>query len=117
MLVIDRVELHAFHQAEKVREFNREHALRFQQYLEATNEVVKLGHVREDIVCNDQVRAEPLPDHFPGQSTSEELVERGDTSFLRDLCDIRRGFNAKGRDFSSHELLQQVTVNAGNFDD
>ena len=42
---------------------------------------------------------------------------RRDASFLRHLRDIRRGFDAKGRNFSSYELLQQVTVVAGNFDD
>ena len=52
-----------------MREFDREHALRLQQYLEATDEVVQLGNVREDIVGNDQVCAEPLPDQFPGQSS------------------------------------------------
>ena len=117
MLMIDRVKLHPFHQAQKVREFNREHALWLQQYLEATDEVVQLRHVREDIVCNDQVRAEPLPDQFPGQSTSEELVDGRDAGILRHLRDIRRGFDAKGRNFSSYELLQQVAVVASNFDD
>ena len=117
MLVIDRIELHAFHQAQKVREFDREHALRLQQYLEATNEVVQLGNVREDVVRNDQVCGKPLPDQFPGQSAAEKPVDRRDTGFLRHLRDIHCGLDAKSRNFSRYEFFQKVTVVAGNFDD
>src|SRR5207237_10314495 len=76
-----------------------------------------LGHVRQGTSAKDQVRAKPLPDQLPGQGTSEELVDGWDASVLRHLRDIHRGFDAKRRNFSSYELLQQVAVIAGNFDD
>ena len=66
MLMIDRVKLHALHQAKKVREFNRQHALWLQHDLEAADEVVQVGYVREDIVRNDQVCTKAPPDQFLG---------------------------------------------------
>jgi hypothetical protein len=53
-------------QAQKMREFNREHTLWLQQNLEATDKVVQIGYVREDIVRNDQVCAKPPPDQLSG---------------------------------------------------
>src|SRR3978361_1169867 len=105
MFVINRVELHAFHQPQQVRKLDREHSLRLQQYLEAADEVVQLGNVREYIVCDDQVSPMPLLDQFAGQSASEKPVNRRDTSFLRYLRDIHCGLDTKGWNFSSYKFL------------
>ncbi len=50
VLVIDRVELVLPHQLHQVRELHRDDATRFEQYLHPSNEVIDIGHMREDIV-------------------------------------------------------------------
>src|ERR1700737_2676115 len=55
MLVVDRVELAASHQLEKMRNFDRDHAVIAQQDGHPCDEVVEIGNVRQDVVSDDQI--------------------------------------------------------------
>ena len=52
-----------------------------------------------------------------GDFLSEEFHQGFNPFFARNLRDVRGGFDAKAGNFRLHEVLQQVAVVAGDFDD
>ncbi len=60
VLVVDRVELVARHQPRQVRELDRDHALGREHPLDAADEVVQVGDVRQHVVGDEQVRPPAL---------------------------------------------------------
>ena len=58
VLVIDRVELVLLHQLHQVRKLHGDDATRFEQDLHPSNEVIDIGHVREDVVSQIAGRAD-----------------------------------------------------------
>src|ERR1700683_3663893 len=56
MLVIDRVELPFLDQTQQMRKFKSGGPGRFQQHLEAHQEIMQVGNVGEHIVCGHQIR-------------------------------------------------------------
>ena len=62
MLVIDRVELVALDETLQVRNLDCDHAVRLEERLHATDEVVQVWDVRHHVVGRHQVRPAPLGD-------------------------------------------------------
>jgi hypothetical protein len=57
----------------KMRELERDDALRRQQELHAGDEVVEVGHLCQDVVADDEIGALALGDEALGQCGAEEL--------------------------------------------
>ena len=56
MLVVDRVELIALHQAYQVGKLHRDHAGRLQRDLHTGDEVVQIRHVGQHVVADQEIR-------------------------------------------------------------
>jgi hypothetical protein len=94
VLVIDRVELRLLHQAQQVRELDRDRARRRQRLAQATDEVVDVGHVGQHVVAEDQVGPGAARRRSGGRSRAEELDDRLDALGLRRLGGAGRRLDA-----------------------
>ena len=92
--------------------------LRLQDERDAGDEVVEVGHLREDVVA-------AAPDRPACRSAASSVAfatPKNDTSvgtpFVdRDLGDVRRRLDAEARDAALDEVLEQVAVVARELDD
>ena len=116
VFVIDRIELVTRHQTDKVRELQGNGPFRLQKTDHARDEIVKVGHLSQDIVTDDEVGFLALRNELVGEPEAEEVDKRGNALPNRDCRNIRSGFDAERRDTEWQEMLQQVSVVAGQFD-
>src|SRR5690348_1988810 len=115
MLVVDRVELVLVHEAKQVWELDRKHTLRFQEQLHPGNEIAQVGNLGQNIVADEQVRLFALRRQFRPEFLAKEPDQRRYVLFFRYLRDIGSRLDAKDRYFALYEVLQQVTIVAGQF--
>ena len=113
MLVIDRVELVLLHEPQEMREFERDVASRLQDRGDSADEIVDVGHLRQDVVADDEIGRRELRRERP----SEEPGERFDAAFLRRLRDVLGGIDAEHLEAARDEELQEVAVIARQLDD
>jgi len=116
VLVIDSVKLIFCHQPHQVGELEGDDALGFEQDLHPFDEVIEVGDLGEDIVPQEQVRHATLGRQFVSSVLPKELDDGEDALPHGDLGYIRRRLDAQARDAPGHEVLEQVSVVAGEFD-
>ena len=51
MFMIDRVELVASHQTHQMREFQRQHTMRFEEKLQPADKIVQIGHLGQHVIA------------------------------------------------------------------
>ncbi len=116
MLVIDGVELVLLDQVGEMRKLQRNDAFGLQQQLQATNKVIEIRHLRQNIVTDQEVGLASCTDQFGGKRRAEEIHARrhalGDCRFGH----IGRRFDAKDRNALRQKMLQQIAVIAGDLD-
>ena len=117
VLVVDRVELVALDEADQVRELDRDRAARREQHLEAAGDVVQVGHVRVDVVGDDQVRRAVGGEQGLRERDAEELRQRRDALGARGLGDVAGRVDAQDGDPAGDEVAEEVAVVAGHLDD
>jgi hypothetical protein len=117
VLVIDGVELVLFHQPNQMRKLHRDDAVRFQEKFEATDEIIDVRHMREDVVAEKQIGLLSSARQLARQSLAEERSDCRDTLLDRDLGDIPGRLNSQDRDTLGLEVLQEVTIVARHFHD
>ena len=115
--MVDRVVLKPVEQTEQVRELERRGPVVAEQDLDAGDEVVQVGHLREHVVADDEARALPFVDEPLRRLAAEERHERRHAPFLRRLRDVRRRIDPEDRNPGADEVLQQVAVVRGELDD
>ena len=116
--MVDGVELVLRDQPLEVRELERDHALRLEQARHAADEVVEVGHLREDVVGDDQVgRAGPRPT-MPLGAAPRRRTRRGSArpSAARPRATLAAGSMPSTGTPQRQEVLQQVAVVAGELD-
>ena len=117
VLVIDGVELSVLDEIRAVRELQRDTAIWLEQGFEASDEVIRVRRVGEDVVAENQVGLAILRGEVSGDFLAEEFDERLDSLFARNFSDVCGGFDAEARNACLHEVLQQIAVVARDFDD
>src|SRR6185503_19577976 len=117
VFMIDGVELVICHDPHEVREFHRHDALWFEQYLEALHEIIEIGHMRQYVIADDEVRLPPLGRQLPCCLCTEKFYQGGNAVFDGDLGYVFCRLDAHHRNSSGHEILQQISIIARNFDD
>ena len=117
MLVIDGVELIICHEPFQMRELHCDHATWSKQALHARDKVVQVRYVGQDIVSEQQVGRTKFARNFIRQLASEEAHGRWHTLSDRHRGNIGCRLNAEDRNTFRQEVLQKVTVIAGNLYD
>lgn len=117
VLVVDGVELVAFHEALEVGEFHGDGAVRLEETLHAGDEIVDVGDVGEDIVSDDEVGASVFGGEVVGAGDAEKSLKRGYAALNGGLGDVSGGLDAGDGDAFFNEVLQEIAVVAGEFDD
>ena len=98
----------------EVRKLHRDDAGRCQQLLHPGDEIVDVRNVREHVVAEQQVGPAVLGCDFDRGLPSEETDGRRDAFFDRRLRDVGCRLDAQHRNSAPHEVLQQVSVVAGD---
>ena len=115
--MVDRVVLPALDEAKQVRELQRHGALVLDQGAQPSRETLDVRHVGEDVVPGHQVRAPvPLGDLAAGVG-AEELYLGTDAAGAGRLGHVRGRLDAEHRDARGLEVLQQITIVAGDLGD
>ena len=117
MLVIDRVELPLLDQMQQMRKFERGGSSRFQQQLEAGDEIMQVGHVGEHVVRGHQIGGLAGRRQAARGLGAEKRHLGRDALVPRHLGDVGRRLDAENADAALFEVLQQIAVIAGDFDD
>ncbi len=117
VLVIDGVELGVFDQPHEVGEFQDDGAAGLERGLESTREVIDIRYMGIHVITGDQVGLFALGGQLLAQRFTEELTQHGDTLLLGDGGGAGGGLDAQAGDAGGHEVLEEVTVVGGHFDD
>src|SRR5688572_3799118 len=117
MLMVDRVELIAFHQPEQVRELQRENAVGLEQSPEPTDEVVQVRDLGEYVVADKEIRGPPGRGEALRHAFTEEVNHRGDATVQGDLRHVAGGLHAEHWNPPGQKVLQQVAIVAADLDD
>jgi hypothetical protein len=117
MLMIDRVEVIALDQFLQTGEFERDDAIRLEQFRKALDEIVDIGNMGEDIVADHQVNRAPLAQEPPSHCTAEEIGIDGQPALACPRRRARCRLDAVAGDFLRLEMLQQITVVGGDLHD
>ena len=117
MLVVDRVVLKPFQQAEKVRKLKGRRAVVPEEHLHPGHEVVQVRNLGEDVVAQDQAGALALVDQALRALATEELDERRHTARLGRLGDVRGRVDPQDLNAGADEVLEEIAVVRGQLDD
>ena len=115
--MIDGVELHLLDQVQQVRELEGGDALGAKQDTEAVDEIGQVGDVGEHIVGRHQVSTHALPGKTRRCFAAEKRNLGGDALGDGGLGGASGRLDAQYRDVPFKEVLQEVTVVAGDFHD
>ena len=85
--------------------------------MQASHEVVRVWCVCKDVVAEDQIGSSSFSFELRSRGFAKEITLRIDTIGTGDLCDVRRRFEAKAGHSGLNEVLQEVAVVAGYFND
>src|ERR1035438_3987974 len=110
VLVVNRVELIEFNQTKQVRKLKCEDAFRLQQYLQAFHKVVEVGHLRQDVVAENEVSGTAIFHELFRQLRTEEAHERRNAFFDCHLGNVGGRLNPEYGNVLAHEILQQVAI-------
>src|SRR5262249_21829573 len=114
--MVDRVELVLVDQSLEVWKLDGDDAARFEEKRDAANEVVEVGHLRQDVVADDEIRRVTLRDKFLGGAASEEPRDSWNAASDRGSCYVFRGLDAENRDAFGDEVLEEIAVVASELD-
>ena len=117
VLVIDGVELALLDQAQQVRKLEGGNPGRLEESLKPVHEVVQIGHVRQHVIGDHQIRTLTVAYHRGGRRSVKERIARRYARLDRELGHISCGLHAQGRNPPRHEVLQQVSIVARDLDD
>ena len=117
VLVVDRVVLEPVEQAEQMREFERRGSVFAEEDLDARDEVVQIGNLRQDVVADDQARALALVHEGLSRGAAEEIDERRHAALLGSLRDIGGRVDSQDRNAGADKVLEQVAVVRRELDD
>ena len=84
---------------------------------DARGEVVDVGHLREDVVPEDEIRVPALAREARAELRPEELRDRLDASRDRRLGDVQRRLDPQHGDALREEVLQEIPVVRRELDD
>ena len=84
--------------------------------LDAGNEVVELGDLREHVVRDDEVGGAALRHQLARQAGVEEVDDRLDTPLACRRRDVRRRVDAERGNPLAHEVLQEVAIVRGQLE-
>ena len=88
-----------------MRKFHCNETVRFQQTFHASNEVVEIGHMSEDIVAEQQVRLSVLRRDLLRSVAAEELHFCPHTLLDCNLGDVCGGFDTEHGNVGTNEVL------------
>ena len=118
MLVVNRVELIFRDELEQVRKLERDDAAGLQRDLQAADEIVDVGDVGHDVIAKQQVGGLAVGDKFLRRLHAEKFHDARNLFLLpRDFRDVGGRFDAEHGDALRLEVLEQIAVIAGDFDD
>ena len=99
-----------------VREFERDHTGGLQQNLYALNEGQQIGHMRQHVVAEQQIRGISFRFQLTSGFRTKENVFRRNPFLSRNFRNIARRFDTQNGNASIAKVLQKVAVIAGNLD-
>ena len=117
VLVVDRVELATLDEIAGVGKFEDYAPAGLEQGFQAGDEVVRVWHMGEDVIAEDQVGLTFLASEILCKIVPEKFYKRFDSFFTCDLGDVRSWLDAERGNFGRVELLQEISIVAGDFDD
>src|SRR5512143_2546010 len=88
-----------------------------EQDLHAGDEIVNVGHLSEHVVADDEIGALSVCGELPSGFASEEFHEGRHTFGFCHLRDVGSALDAEDRDLAGDEILEQITIIAGELDD
>src|SRR3989338_3524202 len=110
MLMIDRVKFATVDQIFHIGHFEDRHTVLLQQDADPLDKTVQVGHVRQDIVGDNNVGLFSLIAQFSGKVGAEKLRQRGHASLFSHIGDVPRRVNPQGRYAGMDKILQEVAV-------
>jgi hypothetical protein len=116
-LSVDRVVLQVLDELRQVRELEGRGPGRREKRGDARGEVVDVGHLREHVVPEDEIRMAALGREAGAELGTEELRDRLDPAGDRGVGDVPRGLDAEHGDALREEVLEQVPVVRRELDD
>ena len=117
MLMINRVELNLLNEPDQMGKFHRNGAAGFQRRFQPSHKIVEIGIVGQHIVADDQIRLSPLLLHFFPIDPVEKGDFRGNAVCQGHRRRILGRFNTENGNVIFFEILQKITVIAGNLHD
>ena len=117
VFVIDGVEFGMFDEIDGIRKFEDDAAFGLEQGFKAGDEVIGVWGMGKDIVAEDEVGFFAGGGEFCGEVVAEEFDQGLDAFFACDFGDVGGRLDAEAGNFGFGEVLEQVTVVAGDFDD
>ncbi len=117
VLVIGGIEFEVGDEFTEIGEFQGCPSSVFQKDRNASEEVVDVRSMGENVVAKDEIRFPVLGGDFRCCLHTEELAESGDTDFFCDFGDIFGRFDTQARYAGRDEVLEQIAVVAGDLCD
>ena len=114
--MVDRVELILVHQPPQVRKFHRHDPVWSEKDLQASHEIVDVGHVREHVVSDDQIRGSGVADEIAGGLPPEETDDRRHAALHGRFRHVGGGLDAEHGNPLLDEVLEQIAVVRGDLD-
>ena len=115
VLVVNGVELTAGDKFFQGRELKRDNPFRLQDDRKASDKIVDIRNVSQDVVGHDEIGDKAARIQVTRRGNPEEGRFGWDAGFSRDGCHVFRGLDTKRRDCASHEGLEQRTIVARDF--
>jgi len=119
VLVVDRVELKAVNERQKVRHFHRNDPVLPRKEGDAAHKIIHIGDMRKHIVRNDKIcwPTTASDQDIARSGPAEKAHQGGDTSPGSNGSNIRCWFDPKAWDVSRNKISQKIPVVACDFDD
>ncbi len=112
--MIDRIELGFVHQAEQMREFQRNYTIRFKDGLQARSEIVQVRDMGKNIVADDDIGRTAGGSQIL-RSVDPEKFSKGWNPFSFGFsCNVLCWIDPQDRNTRIFKVFEQVTVIAGD---
>src|SRR3990172_401964 len=117
VLMINRIELVLIHQPHQMWKLHGNDAVGLEQDLHPAHEIVQPRYVGQHVVAHQEIGSYAFGYEFTSRLLSEELDNGGDPSLHGCAGHIGCGLDTEDRYSFGNEVLQKVTVIAGDFYD
>src|SRR5579862_2179871 len=115
VFMVDRVELVFLHQFHQMRKLNGDYAARRQQDFHASDEIIHIRDLSESVIGQNQISVPAATHHLVCGCCAEELDQSWNSLVYRHLSHIDGRLDPQTRNVFLDEILQQITVVAGQF--